>query len=139
MWLNGAEVEAQAGGMFDVENPATGETLTRVAEGRAEDIDMAVRSGQEVFASGEWSRADPRDRAAVMNKAAQLLAERVPETAELECLQTGRAIRYVSKRTSGQGATWFLSPPPPFPLCTSHVPFAVQRNASAAGSPSGVV
>ena len=95
MWLDGREVDGSSGQTFAVENPATGDVLTHVAEGTADDVNAAVESGQRVFASGEWARADPRDRAAVMNKAAALLAARVPETAELESLQTGRAIRCV--------------------------------------------
>lgn len=95
LFIDGKEVPAAAGGTFTVEDPATGNVLTTVSEGRGEDVDAAVDAATRVFASGEWARADPRDRAAVMNRAAALLAERVAETAELESLQTGRAIRWV--------------------------------------------
>lgn len=66
-----------------MEDPATGKPLTTVAEGRAADMQMALESARDTFEDGTWARADPRDRAAVMNKAAAMLAERVGETAEL--------------------------------------------------------
>lgn len=71
------------GGTFEVEDPATGKPLTTVSEGRAADMQMALESARDTFEDGTWARADPRDRAAVMNKAAAMLAERVGETAEL--------------------------------------------------------
>ena len=36
--------------------PATGETLARVAEGDAEDIDRAVKAARRAFEDGPWSR-----------------------------------------------------------------------------------
>ena len=93
LWINGAEVPSASGATFAMENPATLEHLTHVAEGRAEDVDAALAAAKAAFESGEWSRAEAGDRANVLNKAAALLRARVPEFAALESLQTGRALR----------------------------------------------
>ena len=85
--MNGKEVPALSGAWIDVEDPATGDIITKVAGGDGRDVDAAVSAAARTFASGEWSRSDPRDRALVMNKAAAALAARVPEIAELESAQ----------------------------------------------------
>lgn len=106
LFIDGAFTPSHNGKYIDIEDPATGAILTRVADGGAEDIDAAVRSGQRVFEAGDWSRADPRDRAEVMQRAARTLAERVPATAELESQQTGRAIREMRAQL-GRLPEWF--------------------------------
>ena len=93
MFVDGEFRQAASGNTFVVEDPATGKPLTEVACAGEQDMQAAVRSAQTAFDSGVWSEADPRDRAAVMLKAATALAERVPEFADLESQQTGRAIR----------------------------------------------
>ncbi len=87
MFVDGKEVNALSGQWIDVEDPATGDIITKVASGDGRDVDTAIAAAQRTFASGVWSRSDPRDRAHVMNKAAAALALRVPEIAELESAQ----------------------------------------------------
>jgi phenylacetaldehyde dehydrogenase len=48
LFINGQWAEAASGKTFETPNPATGETLARVAEGDAEDINRAVRGAQRV-------------------------------------------------------------------------------------------
>ncbi len=92
-WIGGREVPPAGGGYFPVENPATGEVLAEVADGTPEDVDRAVQSAAEAFWDGRWSRRDPRERARILNRLAQLLAESVEDLARIETLQTGRPIR----------------------------------------------
>eukprot|EP01138_Halocafeteria_seosinensis_P016399 gb/GECG01016730.1/.p1 GENE.gb/GECG01016730.1/~~gb/GECG01016730.1/.p1 ORF type:complete len:527 (+),score=64.36 gb/GECG01016730.1/:1-1581(+) len=106
LFVNGKEIEAQSGRWIDIEDPATTHTLTRVAQGDKADVDYAVQSAEDAFARGDWSRADVRDRAEVMEKAAEALQKRVPEFAELESLQTGRPIREM-KAQLGRLPEWF--------------------------------
>lgn len=93
LFINGKEVDAVHKNWIPIEDPATTDTLTQVAEGRAEDVEKAVQSAVDVFERKEWAGSDVRERAEVLEKAANMLQERVPEFAELESLQTGRAIR----------------------------------------------
>ena len=56
LFINGQWANAASGKTFETPNPATGETLARVAEGDAEDINRAVRAARSAFEDGPWSR-----------------------------------------------------------------------------------
>ncbi len=56
LFIDGEWVDAASGKTFDTPNPATGETLARVAEGDAEDINRAVRAARRAFEEGPWGR-----------------------------------------------------------------------------------
>jgi phenylacetaldehyde dehydrogenase len=49
LFIDGQRADAAAGRTFETPNPATGETLARIAEGDAEDIDRAVRAARRAF------------------------------------------------------------------------------------------
>jgi len=53
----------------------------------------AVESATEAFEDGRWSGMQPRERARVLNKAADLLRARIPELALVESICTGRALK----------------------------------------------
>ncbi len=53
----------------------------------------AVHTAHAAYESGVWSRADIRHRAKVLNEIAAELRRQIPRLAEMEVLQTGRAIR----------------------------------------------
>ncbi len=100
MFVDGKPVPARGGAYFPVENPATGETAAQVAEGQAEDIQWAVEVGREAFKDGRWSRMEPRQRARILNRAAQYLLEAGEELAEIETISTGRPIREMKAQIS---------------------------------------
>ena len=56
-------------------------------------MDETIQHAQEVFRSGIWSKASSHARADVLEAAAALLAEAVPQLIPLEVRQTGRAAR----------------------------------------------
>ena len=59
LFINGQWTDAASGKTFETPDPATGETLARVAEGDAEDINRAVRAARAAFDGGPWSRMTP--------------------------------------------------------------------------------
>lgn len=73
---------------FEVENPATGETIATVARGSQAEIDLAVRSARSAFEGG-WSRAPASQRTDILFKMAELLAENAPLLADVETLESG--------------------------------------------------
>jgi phenylacetaldehyde dehydrogenase len=89
MFINGEWTDSALGKTFDTPNPATGETLARVAEGDAEDIDRAVRAARSAF-DGEWSRLTPSDRGRIIWKIGDLILEHAEELAQLESLDNGK-------------------------------------------------
>src|ERR1700674_440019 len=60
MLINGKWVEAASGKTFPTLNPATGDILSRVAEGDKEDIDRAVKAAPAVVENHAF-RAWPHD------------------------------------------------------------------------------
>lgn len=106
LFIGGQPVPAKAGGYFEVENPATGQPVTEVAEGTAEDIQRAVEVATAAFKSGEWSRMEPRDRYRTLNRAAKGLADAADDLAQIETLSTGRPIREMNAQM-GRVPEWF--------------------------------
>ena len=92
LYIGGQWVDALAGGTFPTINPATEETLTRAAEGRAEDIDRAAVAARKAFEEGPWAKLSGSDRGRILWKIGDLLEARVAEVAEIETLDSGKTI-----------------------------------------------
>ena len=107
-FINGKEqpVDLLKQKTFEVENPATGEILCRVASADAGIVNSTVDLAHDVYQSGIWSRSDVRHRARVLNKMADLLRQNIPRLAEMEVAQTGRAKREMVAQL-GRLPEWF--------------------------------
>ncbi len=90
LFINGQWSDAASGKTFDTPDPATGETLARVAEGDAEDIDRAVKAARKAFEEGPWRRMTPSERGRIVWKIGDLILEHVDELAQLESLDNGK-------------------------------------------------
>jgi phenylacetaldehyde dehydrogenase len=90
LFINGQWADAASGKTFETPNPATGQTLARVAEGGAEDIDRAVRAARKAFDDGPWSRMTPSERGRVIWRIGDLILEHAEELAQLESLDNGK-------------------------------------------------
>ncbi|WP_323040112.1 5-carboxymethyl-2-hydroxymuconate semialdehyde dehydrogenase [Gemmobacter sp.] len=82
-------------GWFDTISPTNLEPLARVARGGAEDVDRAARAAHAAFAG--WSRMDGAARRKLLHRIADGIEKRAEEIAFLECLDTGQALRFMSK------------------------------------------
>ena len=69
-------------------NPATGEEITRVARGTADDVDRAVHAARDAFTS--WGRTTPAARAGLLLRAATVVEDAAEELARLESSNTGK-------------------------------------------------
>ncbi|HEX4062635.1 MAG TPA: aldehyde dehydrogenase family protein [Streptosporangiaceae bacterium] len=92
LFINGQWADAASGKTFETPNPATGETLARVAEGDAEDINRAVRAARAAFDSGPWSRMTPSERGRIIWRIGDLILEHTQELAQLESLDNGKPV-----------------------------------------------
>jgi phenylacetaldehyde dehydrogenase len=92
LFINGQWVDAASGKTFETPNPATGDTLARVAEGDAEDINRAVTAARRAFESGPWSRMTPSERGRIIWRIGDLILEHVTELAQLESLDNGKPV-----------------------------------------------
>jgi delta 1-pyrroline-5-carboxylate dehydrogenase len=93
IFVGGAYKVPEGAKFFDVENPAKAEVIGRCVAATAADVHDAIERSHRVFQSGEWSRADVRHRANVLQSIATLLRQNLGELADLEVLQTGRSVR----------------------------------------------
>ena len=75
---------------FDVLNPATGELVGRTAMATAGDVDLAVSAAQRCFAS--WAGTGADERARIIHKAADLMALRIDEMAEILTREQGKPV-----------------------------------------------
>jgi phenylacetaldehyde dehydrogenase len=92
LFINGQWVDAASGKTFETPNPATGETLARIAEGDVEDINRAVTAARRAFDSGPWSRMSPSERGRIIWRIGDLILEHVEELAQLESLDNGKPV-----------------------------------------------
>ena len=88
MLIGGQRVPALSGKRFETRNPATGDLLTTVAQGGAEDVDRAVKSARAAF-EGPWRRMKPVERQRIMLRLADLVEEHFEELAMLDTLDLG--------------------------------------------------
>jgi aldehyde dehydrogenase (NAD+) len=97
LFIGGEWADSASGSTFTTLNPATEEPLTQVAEGRAEDIDRAVKAARQAFAEGAWPRLSPSDRGRLLWKIGDLLEARLAEIAAVESLDSGKTITEASR------------------------------------------
>ncbi|MCZ6856985.1 MAG: aldehyde dehydrogenase family protein [Gemmatimonadetes bacterium] len=92
LFINNDWCAAASGERFDVINPATEEVIAQVAKADTDDVDATVDAARACFESDAWRRMDARKRGQLLTKAADLLAERLPDVAKLETLQNGKVL-----------------------------------------------
>ncbi len=92
--IDGQDVPSSA--TRTVHDPATGEPIAEVADATAADAERAVAAARAAFRSGVWSRITPGERAAVIDRMADLLEERADEFARTESRNTGKPLKFSS-------------------------------------------
>ena len=92
LWIDGESSPPAAGRYTPTVNPATEETLSRAAEGGAEDVDRAAAAARKAY-NGAWGRMEGKERAKYLYRLARMLAERSREFAVLETLDGGKPIK----------------------------------------------
>jgi phenylacetaldehyde dehydrogenase len=90
LFINGQWTDAASGKTFETPNPATGDTLAKIAEGDTEDIDRAVKAARKAFDDGPWGRITPSERGRIIWRIGDLILEHAEELAQLESLDNGK-------------------------------------------------
>ena len=94
-YIDGAFVESASGETFETLDPSSNRPLARVARGRAEEVDRAVRAARKAFDEGPWPRMPARERRRYLERVAELIEAHADELAALECLDTGQVLRII--------------------------------------------
>ena len=93
--IGGENVPAVSGATFDSISPVDGAVLAPVARGAEADIDAAVAAAKAAFKS--WSKTPGAERRKILIKVAEAIEARAEEIAFTECLDTGQALKFMSK------------------------------------------
>jgi betaine-aldehyde dehydrogenase len=93
-FINGSYVSSSSGQTFQTRHPGTGHVICDVETADDRLVDVAVASARAAFAA--WSAMPVAERGAILRRAAALLRDRNQELAELETLDTGKAIQETS-------------------------------------------
>jgi succinate-semialdehyde dehydrogenase/glutarate-semialdehyde dehydrogenase len=88
--IGGEWRDATGGGVFDVEDPSTGEVLASVADATSEDAMAALDAADK--AQDSWARTAPRQRAEVLRRAFELVTARAEDFALLMTLEMGKPL-----------------------------------------------
>jgi succinate-semialdehyde dehydrogenase/glutarate-semialdehyde dehydrogenase len=88
--LIGGEWQKGEGGTFQVEDPATGEVLTEVADASPENAVAALDAA--VAAGPEWAATPPRERGEILRRTFDAIIARTDELALLMTLEMGKPL-----------------------------------------------
>ncbi|MCB1005361.1 MAG: aldehyde dehydrogenase family protein, partial [Acidimicrobiales bacterium] len=106
-WIGGEWVAPAGGARFDVISPSTEAPVGSVPEATTADVDRAVAAARAAFDEGPWPRMTPDERADVLARAAELLAERVPDIAGITVDEMGCAVSQAPRAQTGMVAPLF--------------------------------
>src|SRR6478672_7392756 len=104
LFIGGEWRDSADGSTIDVEDPATGKTLTSVASATPADGKAALDAA--VAAQHDWARTAPRERAEILRSAFELITERADYFAMLMTLEMGKPLAQ-SKGEVTYGAEFF--------------------------------
>src|SRR5215471_3385102 len=90
MLIGGERVGSASGRTYEVQNPATGDTVESVPLGTKQDVDQAVQSSREAFA--EWAETSAEDRGVALASACELIKEHAAEIAQLLTAEQGKTL-----------------------------------------------
>lgn len=93
MWIDGEWTDSASGKTRAILDPGNGETLGKVPEGNAEDVERAVKAARRAFDDGPWRKTSAQDRGKLLWKIAEGLRARTKEFAELETRNNGKPLR----------------------------------------------
>jgi 5-carboxymethyl-2-hydroxymuconic-semialdehyde dehydrogenase len=90
---------------FETVNPATQEVLAEVASGGEAEVNAAVAAAKAAFP--KWAGTPQKERARLMRKLGDLIAQHVPEIAEIETRDCGQTIAQTGKQLIPRAADNF--------------------------------
>ena len=91
LFINGQWKDSSDGATFEATNPANGEVLATCAQATQKDVDDAVKAAWAAFPA--WKNTTVSERAAILNKIADIIDKNKEHLAMVECLDNGKPIR----------------------------------------------
>lgn len=91
LFIGGNWKDASDGGTFKTISPADGKVLAECAQATREDVNEAVKAAWKAFAA--WKNTSVNERAAVLNRIADMIDANTENLAMVESLDNGKPIR----------------------------------------------
>jgi aldehyde dehydrogenase (NAD+) len=95
--IDGRRVAAVSGRYFDTVDPATEQTIARVAAGDLADVEAAVRSARSAF-EGPWGRMRASERGQLLLRFAERIRQSADQLVELESLDAGKPVSAIRRQ-----------------------------------------
>ncbi|MFT6773264.1 MAG: 5-carboxymethyl-2-hydroxymuconic-semialdehyde dehydrogenase [Paracoccaceae bacterium] len=93
--IGGADCASIDGRVFETISPIDLAPIAKVARGGPADIDRAAKAAKAAFPA--WAAVDGAARREILHRIADGIVARAEEIALLECVDTGQALRFMSK------------------------------------------
>ena len=90
LWIGGDRVDG-SDGTYEVVNPATEEVVGLAPEATADDARQAAAAAADAFPA--WSQTTPEERARLLDRAADILEQRIPALIPLVQAETGSTVQ----------------------------------------------
>lgn len=78
------------GDVIETVDPATGQVFARLHAATVDDVDEAVRAGEQAAVASGWRDAAPHERAAVLRRIGDAILRRADDISALQTLDTGK-------------------------------------------------
>lgn len=91
LYINGKWVKSSEGQTLTSYCPATGDALAVFQDASHEDVTWAVKAARQAFDS--WSKTSAKERAAILNKIADIIDDNMEELALIESCDNGKPLR----------------------------------------------
>jgi len=100
LYIDGTFVPSRSGRTYQTLDPFVGQPWAQVADSTAEDVDRAVSAARTAL-SGPWGALTAPDRADLLRRLAELIADDAERLAEIEVRDGGKLLREMSGQAKG--------------------------------------
>jgi len=101
MLVGGEWMPARSEDTFESVDPFTGRPWALIPRAGPEDVDAAVGAARRAFDDGPWRRAPAKERARLLRRLAELVAERADSIAQVETIDNGKLLREMQGQLRG--------------------------------------
>ncbi|WP_116599932.1 aldehyde dehydrogenase family protein [Primorskyibacter marinus] len=105
-FINGAHTDSADGRKSERVSPSHGIVVSQAALGSEAEAEAAINAARTAFDDGRWSGLSAKDRAAVLNKVADLIEQNEERLAVIETLESGKPISQARGECGGAADLW---------------------------------
>jgi len=104
--IDGKWVSSLSGEEFERRSPGHGSVVGRYQAATEKDALLAIANARKAFDQGPWPRMTAAERAAILNKTADLIDANLEKIARLDAIEAGKPITQVRGEIKGAADIW---------------------------------